>query len=53
MNTPTGPATPDLDAAAAEVRAERDRLAEAERALVTRPQALAEQIVTHRGLSVR
>jgi hypothetical protein len=44
---------PSLDAAAAEVRAERNRLAEAERALVTRTQALAEQIVTHRGLSVR
>ena len=40
----------DLDA---EVRAERARIAAAERALVIRTQALAEQIVTHRGLSVR
>ena len=43
----------DLDAEAAEVRAERARIAAAERALVIRTQALAEQIVTHRGLSVR
>lgn len=44
---------PDLDDEAADVRAERDRITAAERALVARTQELARRIVTQRGLSVR
>lgn len=44
---------PELDEAAAQVRAERLRLAAAERVLVERTTRLAGQIVTQRGLSVR
>ena len=44
---------PDLDTRTAALRADRERLAEAEKDLTERTAQLAEQIVRQRGMSVR